>query len=105
MFLYNIGKNTYEGGNMIDYELSYSLKNKKVITIIYMKGLDVIQRNIQVLKIDENLITAIDLDKKGIRTFKKDKILSALDSKLVHINENNYFKDKVDNFKLDNTTN
>lgn len=61
---------------MIDYEIKRSLEDKVILSIVYIKGIDIIQRNILVLKIKENNIIAYDLDKKGIRTFKKDNILS-----------------------------
>ena len=69
---------------MIDYELKYSLATKNMITIIYMKGIEIVQRNIQVIKIEEDKIIAFDIDKKGIRSFKKEKILSAIDNKLMN---------------------
>jgi len=78
---------------MVKYELNYSLENHKVITIIYLKGLEIIQRNIVVLKIENNKITALDIDKNGIKTFKKDKILSAMGSEIVLS-----YKDKIERY-------
>lgn len=78
---------------MLNHELNYSLENHKLITIIYMKGLEIIQRNIVVLKIENDKITALDIDKNGIRTFKKDKILSAMGSEIV-LN----YKDKIERY-------
>lgn len=68
---------------MIEKTLMYSLKNHKVISIIYMKGGEFTQRKIQVLKIQEKLIKALDLDKKDIRSFKIENILSAIDEKIL----------------------
>jgi len=41
--------------DMVNQSLKYSLVNHKVITIMYMKGLKITQRRIQVLKIDKEL--------------------------------------------------
>ncbi len=64
---------------MIQKQLKYSFDRHKPITIIYLKGMEVSKRNIQVLKLEKDYIKAIDLDKRAIRTFKKDNILSAMD--------------------------
>jgi len=71
---------------MINYELKYSLTTRGAITIIYMKGIDIIQRNIQVIKIEDDKVIAFDIDKKGIRSFKKENILSAMENKLIYNN-------------------
>lgn len=71
---------------MVDYWLKYSLYNYKVITIMYIKGLEITQRKIQVLKMDDKNIKALDIDKWEFRTFKIENILSAMDAKLT----NNY---------------
>ena len=68
---------------MINFELNYSLENQKPISIVYMKGLEIIQRKIQVRKIEKDYIKAFDYDKSGFRTFKKDNILSAIDLKAI----------------------
>jgi len=72
---------------MINQSLKYSLVNHKVITIMYMKGLEITQRRIQVLKIDDTTIKTIDIDKGQLRTFKIDSILSAMDTKLIDSSE------------------
>lgn len=64
---------------MLERQLKYSFDRHKPIAIIYLKGMEISQRSIQVLKIEKNFIRAIDLEKKAIRTFKKDNILSAMD--------------------------
>lgn len=66
--------------NISECVLEHALTNKCVITIMYMKDLEIIQRNVKVIKIDENNIKVIDLDKCGIRTFKRENILSAMKS-------------------------
>ncbi|RKD33163.1 hypothetical protein [Thermohalobacter berrensis] len=77
---------------MIDYVLKYSLIEHKPISIIYMKKFEIVKRNIQVLKIENKVIKAIDIDKKEIRIFKKDRILSAMDSR--HVIQHNETKNK-----------
>ncbi len=68
---------------MVNDWLRYSLNNYKVITIMYIKGLEITQRKIQVLKMDDEHIKALDIDKWKFRTFKIDNILSAMDAKLI----------------------
>ncbi|ABW18128.1 WYL domain-containing protein [Alkaliphilus oremlandii] len=68
---------------MVNQSLKYSLNNHKVITIMYMKDLEIIQRRIQVLKMESGLIKALDIDKGQLRTFRIDRILSAIDTKLM----------------------
>lgn len=63
---------------MINYVLQCSLVDKKIVTIMYMKDSNITQRRIKVLKIQDDLIKAIDVEKDQIRTFKKDNILSAM---------------------------
>lgn len=63
---------------MISKTLSYSLINHKIIDIIYMKDTEITQRKIQVLKLDQDNITALDMEKKAIRIFKIEHILSAI---------------------------
>jgi len=50
---------------------------------MYMKGLDITQRRIQVLEVDDTNIKALDIDKGKLRTFKIENILSAMDTKLI----------------------
>jgi len=54
---------------------------------MYMKGLEITQRRIQVLKIDDTTIKTLDIDKGQLRTFKIDSILSAMDTKLIDSSE------------------
>lgn len=63
---------------MGEYALKFSYNNHKVIEIMYMKGIEITQRKIQVLKIEDESIKALDIDKGAIRTFKKDNILAAI---------------------------
>lgn len=72
---------------MVNKSLKYSLVNHKVITIMYMKGLEITQRRIQVLKMDNEIIKTLDIDKGQLRTFKIENILSAMDTKLIDSNE------------------
>ncbi|MBS4538228.1 hypothetical protein GOQ27_07120 [Clostridium sp. D2Q-11] len=69
---------------MVDHELKYSLQNHKIISIMYMKGLEITQRRIQVLKIDKGIIKALDIDKQAIRTFKKENILAAMNMTIIN---------------------
>lgn len=48
-----------------------------------MKDGEFTQRKIQVLKMQGELIKALDLDKKDIRRFKIENILSAIDEKIL----------------------
>lgn len=68
---------------MVNNWLKYSLTNYKVITIMYIKGLEIIQRKIQVLKMDNEYIKALDIDNWEFTTFKIENILSAIDAKLI----------------------
>ncbi len=69
---------------MSDYVLKYSLEKHKPITIIYQKGLELSQREIQVLKIEKGLVHAFCYKKKAIRNFKKENILAANISSIVY---------------------
>lgn len=62
---------------MNDYVLRYSLENKERITIMYIKGIKITQREIQVNRIEEDSITAQCYTKNAIRKFKKENILAA----------------------------
>jgi len=72
---------------MVNQSLKYSLVNHKVITIMYMKGLEITQRRVQVLKMNNEIIKTLDIDKGQLRTFKIENILSAMDTKLIDSNE------------------
>lgn len=73
----------FGGDNMINTSLKHSLSNHKVIIIVYMKGLEITQRKIQVLKMNDKIIRALDIEKGQLRTFKIENILSAIDAKLI----------------------
>lgn len=62
---------------MYDRVLTASLKEQKIINIIYLKKQEVTQRKIRVLKIIGNNIEAYCYLRKEIRHFKKDNILAA----------------------------
>ncbi|WIV11706.1 hypothetical protein [Proteiniborus sp. MB09-C3] len=79
---------------MIDHVINYSLKNRKPIDIIYMKGMEITKRKIRVFNISGNLIKAVDIDKGVIRSFKRDSILSAM-----HTVSFNYNDAKIENHK------
>lgn len=63
---------------MYDYVLRTSLVEHKVIDIMYLKGMEITQRKIKVLKINDNNIEAYCYLRKSIRHFKKDNILAAM---------------------------
>lgn len=67
---------------MSEYVFRYSLENREKITIMYMKGLSITQRDIKVKKIDKDSIVAYCYSKKAIRRFTKDNILSSMISGL-----------------------
>ncbi len=67
---------------MIDHVINYSLQNRKPIDIIYMKGMEITERRIKVIKNENDIIKAIDLKKGQIRNFKKDFILSAMNTSI-----------------------
>lgn len=74
---------------MIDYVINYSFENHKAIDIIYMKGIEITKRRIKVVKVENDVIKAVDLKKGQIRSFKKDFILSAMPtSSLAHMDIN-----------------
>ncbi|AKL95038.1 hypothetical protein CACET_c15890 [Clostridium aceticum] len=70
---------------MVDFSLKYSLENKVPVTIMYQKGLEITQRRIKVLKIEDNKIIAYCFKRRANRIFKKDSILAAT---IVGIQEN-----------------
>lgn len=62
---------------LVEYIINYSLKNQVPVAIIYQKGLEISQRKIQVIRINEVSVLAFCYYKKAIRSFKKEYILSA----------------------------
>lgn len=64
---------------MQDYVLNHSLSEHKIITIIYMnkKNNNISQRNIKVLKIQDDEIEAYCYLRHQVRHFKKENILAA----------------------------
>jgi len=64
---------------MIDYVLVESLKQHRIITIIYQgENKDISQRDIKVLKMQEDKIEAYCYLRHRIRNFKKSNVLAAL---------------------------
>lgn len=88
------------GESMLNKTLFYSLDHHKVISIIYIKDQEITQRKIQVLKIQGDKIMALDLDKHSIRTFKRDRILSAIDNKMLPKQPNFHNEIKVKRVNL-----
>ncbi|WP_352420787.1 hypothetical protein [Proteiniborus sp.] len=84
---------------MIEKVINYSLKNRRPIDIIYMKGMEITRRRIKVYKIEKDLIKAIDIDKGVIRSFKKEFILSAANTS--HFNHS-YVKTEISKHKIIN---
>ncbi|MEG1797002.1 MAG: hypothetical protein RR262_10935 [Clostridium sp.] len=62
---------------MYDNFLKTSLNEHKIVTIMYVKGNEITQRNIKVLKINDNDIEAFCYLRHNIRHFRKDNILAA----------------------------
>lgn len=63
---------------MINHMLKYSLETHMPINIMYQKGIEISQRQIQVRKIDGDTIQAYCHSKNAIRNFKKENILAAI---------------------------
>jgi predicted DNA-binding transcriptional regulator YafY len=61
---------------MYENFLKTSLNQHRIVTIMYVKGSDVTQRNIKVLKINDNDIEAYCYLRQNIRHFRKDNILA-----------------------------
>jgi predicted DNA-binding transcriptional regulator YafY len=62
---------------MFDHVLKASLEDHRVVSIIYLKGIDITERKIKVLDISEDKVKAYCYLRKETRIFKKDNILSA----------------------------
>jgi predicted DNA-binding transcriptional regulator YafY len=62
---------------MYEKFLKTSLNEHKLVTIMYAKGSEITQRNIKVLKINDNDIEAYCYLRHNIRHFRKDNILAA----------------------------
>ncbi|SCY05438.1 hypothetical protein [Alkaliphilus peptidifermentans] len=68
---------------MIDFMLNYSYENKAVITIMYQKGVEITQRQIKVLSINEVTVHAYCYKRRANRFFKKEYVLAAMIPELV----------------------
>lgn len=62
--------------NMLE-TLRYSLRNKRIIEIMYHGSQGITQRRVKVLKMDSEKVLAYCYTHKGIRSFKLDSILGA----------------------------
>ena len=62
---------------MIDYIITTSALRKCIITIIYLKGRKITERNIKVIDNGNTTIKAYCYLRKQTRVFKKENILSA----------------------------
>jgi hypothetical protein len=62
---------------MVEHVLRASIERNWVITIMYQKGLEITKRNIKVMEIHEDSITAFCYLRKETRRFKLYNILSA----------------------------
>lgn len=78
---------------MIDFALKYSLENKAAITIIYLKGIEIIQRKVVVKGIKDDIIKTYCYSKKATRNFRKENILAAMivEDISAYVNENNMY--------------
>ena len=73
---------------MIDYCLNYSMDNNAWLMMIYQKNGEITQRQIKVLKIYDDRISAYCRKAKGYRTFKIENILAV---EIIKENENNEY--------------
>ena len=64
--------------SMIDHVLKYSLETHMPINVMYQKGMEISQRQIQVRKIEGDTIQAYCHNKNAIRNFKRENILAAM---------------------------
>lgn len=62
---------------MIDHCINKSLDEGVWITIIYEKKNEITSRDVKVHKIENNIITCYCKKSKGIRSFKRERILAA----------------------------
>jgi mitochondrial fission protein ELM1 len=63
---------------MVEMVLKQALKTGRPVVIIYNGEKEMTQRRIFVRRLDKESVTAYCMDKKGIRRFKKQAILSAV---------------------------
>ena len=62
---------------MYDRVLKASLKEQRIIIILYLKGNEITQRTIKVIKITDDDVQAYCYLRKELRRFKKNNILAA----------------------------
>ena len=63
---------------MIDKVLKHSLESKLPINIMYQKGIEISQRQIQVKSIEGNIVNAYCHRKQAMRKFSRENILAAM---------------------------
>jgi predicted DNA-binding transcriptional regulator YafY len=62
---------------MVNHILKASQERKCIVTIIYQKGKEITERNIQVIEIADNHVKAFCYLRNDLRLFKLSNILSA----------------------------
>jgi predicted DNA-binding transcriptional regulator YafY len=62
---------------MFEYVLKRSLQDHRIVTIMYLRGEDITQRNIRIMKLTDDDIEAYCYLRHQIRCFKKENILAA----------------------------
>lgn len=63
---------------MVDFVLKNSLKDHRIITIMYQGEKGITQRNIRVIKLTDKVVEAYCYLRHQVRHFKKDNILAAM---------------------------
>ena len=63
---------------MFDYVLMNSLKDHRIVTIMYQRGKEITQRNIRIMKVMDKDIEAYCYLRHQVRHFKKENILAAM---------------------------
>lgn len=63
---------------MFDYVLINSLKDHRIVTIMYQGRKDITQRDIRIMKVMDKDIEAYCYLRHQIRHFKKENILAAM---------------------------
>lgn len=62
---------------MIEHILKTSQEQHKVVSIMYLKGSEVTQRNIRVIEMNQDTVTAMCYLRHQPRVFKKESIIAA----------------------------
>ena len=61
---------------MFDYVLKRSLQDDRIVTIMYLRGKDITQRDIRIMKLRDEYVEAYYYLRHQIRHFKKENILA-----------------------------